>query len=182
VVLCVTLTEHPRCFTNSDGACPTCGLVLLDHDLFGTTPAGSTNGLGTVFKIGTDGSGFTVLHVFPSLASGTSGAGNPAGMILWDNFLYGTPPEDFNRSGRSVFKIRPDGTGFTWLPFFTSDAAMGPVTGLLPSGDRFYGTTLFGGTNGGGIVFKSDLNGASTIVIHNFVEKWRVDKSIQLLD
>jgi uncharacterized repeat protein (TIGR03803 family) len=49
-------------FTNSvDGATPYAGLVLSGDTLYGTTYEGGRSGGGTVFKVNTDGTGFTVL-------------------------------------------------------------------------------------------------------------------------
>ncbi len=51
--------------TNSDGANPLGSLVLSGNALYGTTSAGgSANSFGTIFKVGTDGAGFTNLHTF----------------------------------------------------------------------------------------------------------------------
>src|SRR5438105_11601035 len=50
-------------FTNSDGAFPSSSLLLSGGTLYGTTAAGRS-GMGTLFKVNTDGSGFTTLHTF----------------------------------------------------------------------------------------------------------------------
>ena len=55
--------------TSSDGALPYAGLVLSGNTLYGTTAFGGSSGVGTVFKLNTDGTGFTNLHSF------TAGAG-----------------------------------------------------------------------------------------------------------
>ncbi len=47
---------------NADGAVPVAGLVLSGGTLYGTATAGGSGGNGTVFAIGTDGTGFRVLH------------------------------------------------------------------------------------------------------------------------
>src|SRR5262249_52353209 len=61
-------------FTNSlEGANPYPGLVLSSDAVYGTTANGGSSNLGTVFKVNTDGSGYTVLKSF----AGSDGA-NPA--------------------------------------------------------------------------------------------------------
>src|SRR5438552_18727988 len=50
--------------TNTDGANPEAGLVLSGNTLYGTAYSGGSLGVGTVFKVNTDGTGFTNLHSF----------------------------------------------------------------------------------------------------------------------
>ena len=54
--------------------------------LYGTTSAGGGAGLGTVFKVNTDGSGSSVLKEF----IGSDGAKPYAGLTLSGGTLYGT--------------------------------------------------------------------------------------------
>jgi uncharacterized repeat protein (TIGR03803 family) len=72
----------------TDGIAPDTGLLNVSGTLYGTTRSGGKNDLGTVFSIGTDGKGETVLHSF----AGGSGDGEfPfAGLIDVGGKLYGT--------------------------------------------------------------------------------------------
>src|SRR5262249_38792495 len=54
--------------SNSDGANPVAGLILSGNSLYGTTFQGGSWGAGTVFRINTDGTGFTNLHSFATLS------------------------------------------------------------------------------------------------------------------
>src|SRR5258706_9545402 len=56
--------------TNSDGASPYAGLILSGNTLYGTTSDGGSSVWGTVFRVNTDGTGFTNLHSFNSLSGG----------------------------------------------------------------------------------------------------------------
>jgi uncharacterized repeat protein (TIGR03803 family) len=58
-------TLHTFTITNSDGARPRAGLILSGNTLYGTATAGSS-GSGTVFKVQTDGTGFTWLATIKS--------------------------------------------------------------------------------------------------------------------
>ncbi len=48
----------------NDGADPHGGLTVVGDTLYRTTKAGGTSDYGTLFKIGTDGSGFSIQHSF----------------------------------------------------------------------------------------------------------------------
>jgi len=58
--------------TNWDGAEPFSDLVLSGGTLYGTAPLGGSNGLGTIFSMNTDGTGFTVLHTFTGTTDGAT--------------------------------------------------------------------------------------------------------------
>src|SRR5579862_7075025 len=51
-------------YTNSDGAYPYGGVILASNTLYGTALSLGSSGNGTVFKVNTDGTGFTNLHSF----------------------------------------------------------------------------------------------------------------------
>src|SRR5215468_6545178 len=80
----------------ADGGLPVAGLILDGNTLYGTTTYGGSANSGTLFKVKTDGTGFTNLHIFTALSSppfgGTNGDGAwpMAGLILSSNILYGT--------------------------------------------------------------------------------------------
>lgn len=71
---------------NTNGAHPydVAGLVLSGNTLYGTASTSGSGGQGTVFKISTSGTGFTVLHSFQD----TDG-GQPGQLILSGGSLYG---------------------------------------------------------------------------------------------
>jgi uncharacterized repeat protein (TIGR03803 family) len=49
---------------NDEGANPGGGLVLSGNILYGTARHGGSGGVGTIFAMNTDGTGFTVLYTF----------------------------------------------------------------------------------------------------------------------
>jgi uncharacterized repeat protein (TIGR03803 family) len=148
----------PQNYTNSDGANPESGLILSGNTLYGTTENGGTNGYGVVFKVNTNGIGFTNLHSF---TGGTNGA-VPQGLLLSGNTLYGVA-SSFYMANATVFKINTDGTGFTNLHSFTTAAGLG----LLLSGNTLYGTAG-AGTYGNGTIFAVNTDGTGFTNLYSF--------------
>ncbi len=146
----------------NDGANPYATLVQgRDGDFYGTTYAGGTNGYGTVFKIGANGS-LTSLYSF----TGTNDGANPqAGLVQGrDGSFYGTTYAGGTNGSGTVFKISTNGT-LTGLHSFTgTNDGANPEAGLAQGRDgNFYGTTYYGGTAfspGYGTVFEISTNGA----------------------
>jgi uncharacterized repeat protein (TIGR03803 family) len=148
--------------TNNDGAGPT-GLVLSGSTLFGTTVYGGTGGLGTLFAIGTDGTGFTNLHTFTE--------GYPNGPLLLNGTtLYGAcEHSNFSSSGLAyVFAINTDGTGFKVLHSFTPNSDGALLLLQLLSGNTLYGVALNGGAGGSGTAFALNTDGTEFRVLHTF--------------
>jgi uncharacterized repeat protein (TIGR03803 family) len=180
-----TPTSGPA-YTNSDGASPDCKLLLVGDTLYGTTQDGGVTGSGTVFKIDADGSNFTTLHQFSATnsISGTNidGADPQAGLVFYDGALYGTATWGGNGGNGTVFKLNPDGTGFTTLYNFsatdpvtgTNNDGANPEAGLVVAGGTFYGTASAGGTAGYGTVFSLALPPPLGIVLAgtNVVLSW----------
>lgn len=169
-------------YTNSDGAYPYAGLVLLGNTLYGTASYGGSSGQGTVFAINTDGTGFTNLHDFTALSipySGTNsdGASPVGGLFASNNVLYGTAAGGGSSGSGVVFALNTDGTGFTNLYSFTQTSASSPGTnsdgagpqgGLVLSGSTLYGTTFGGGSAGNGTVFAVNTDGTGFTTLHTF--------------
>ena len=100
-------TLHSFAGYPSEGSNPQGGLILSDKHLYGTALQGGSADGGTVFKVNTDGTGFTTLYDF---AGGTSPV---KGLILSGNPLYGTAGG--GGLGGTVFAVNTDGTGFASL-------------------------------------------------------------------
>src|ERR1039458_9489584 len=153
----------------TDGYYPYAGLVqAANRDLYGTTAAGGANGDGTVFKITPSGT-LTTLYSFCSQSACTDGLQPVAGLVQAANGdLYGTTlfGGAYSNDG-TVFKITPSGKLTTLYRFCSQrncpDGA-NPVAGLVQATDgNFYGTTVYGGANGGyGTVFKITPSGTLT--------------------
>src|SRR5271165_283141 len=72
---------------NADGYYPSCNLVESGGVLYGTTESGGQYGYGVIFSVQTNGSGFTLVHVF---TGGSDGGGPQKDQLLDGNVLYGT--------------------------------------------------------------------------------------------
>jgi uncharacterized repeat protein (TIGR03803 family) len=156
----------PSTLINNDGAGPYAQLVVSGNTLYGTASDGGSSGNGTVFKVNTDGSGFTVLHNFAP--SGASDGGNPrAGLFLSENVLYGTAPNGGSSGNGTVFKLNTNGTGFLTLHRFTGSDGAGPRA-VVVAGNTVYGMAQYGGSSGNGTVYKVDTNGTGFTNLHHF--------------
>ena len=167
--------------TNSDGANPCAGLILSGNTLYGAADRGGSSGNGTVFKVNTDGTGFTNLHSFTArhapYHTNSDGANPCAGLILSGNTLYGTALEGGSSGNGTIFKVNTNGTGFTTLYSFTaldiatdttnSDGA-NPCAGLILSGNTLYGAADRGGSSGNGTILKVNTDGTGFTTLHSF--------------
>lgn len=157
-------------FSNTpDGFSPLGKMIQAsDGALYGTTFSGGTNNHGTVFKLDTDGSNYAVLHSF----SGQPDGAQPyAGLLQGnDGALYGTTRAGGTNNAGSVFKLDPDGSGYTKLYSFadTPDGSE-PLGSLVRGlGNVIYGTTSGGGTSSLGTVFKLNQDGSAYDVLYSF--------------
>jgi uncharacterized repeat protein (TIGR03803 family) len=157
-------------FNVTNGAIPEAALTLgNDGNFYGTTAsggntnAGSRNGLGTVFKVTTNGTLTTLLSF-----NLTNGATPKAALTLGnDGNFYGTTIGGLNNNWGTVFQVTTNGTLTTLASFNFTDGA-NPNGLTLGNDGNFYGTTQNGGiknstyTDGMGTVFQVTTNGTLT--------------------
>jgi len=148
-------------------------LLGSDGKLYGTAPEAGAGSSGTIFRLGTDGSNFAVLHTFnffPPAYTLSAGYGlYPYGGLVQgnDGLLYGACygggyfPSGGYFAG-TLYRLNPDGAGLALLHSFNGidpisetnvDGAKPWATLLKANDGRFYGLTSAGGTNGSGTVF-----------------------------
>jgi uncharacterized repeat protein (TIGR03803 family) len=160
-----------KSFAGSDGSIPGGSVVLSGSTLYGTTihggasASGGEGGYGTLFKLNTDGSGFTVLKNFGQNYNYNDGVFPNGQLVLSGATLYGTTPQGGTNNIGTVFKVNTDGRGFTVLTSFTGSDCSYPVAGLVLSGNTLYGTTS--GDNDG-TVFCINTDGTGFSVLKNF--------------
>ena len=149
-----------------DGSNPNAGLVQAsDGNLYGTTYNGGTIGVGTVFRITTNGA-YTSLYSFSGNVYGGTDGGNPYyGSLVQasDGNLYGTTEEGGTNGDGTVFQITTNGAEAVLYSFTGGNDGRYAFGGLVQASDgNLYGTTGNGGTNGYGTVFRMTINGALT--------------------
>ena len=151
-----------KTFDTADGVNPEGGLVCDGATLYGTAYAGGDSNRGVVFKVNTDGTGFTKLHSF-----GSTNAYNPRGtLIVSDGVLYGTTRAGGSNSRGVVFRITTNGTGYAVLKNCNVSDGSEPYGGLVLQSNVLYGTTFLGGS-GGGVVFRVATNGTGYAVLRH---------------
>jgi uncharacterized repeat protein (TIGR03803 family) len=140
-----------------------------DGALYGTASQGGSGGNGTVFKLNTNGSGFTVLKSLAFNAA-TTGAIPEAGLVQGtDGALYGTTSAGGLNGYGTVYKLNTNGTGFLLIKNFDNATSGGYPYGALSQGSdgALYGTATEGGSGDRGTVFKLNPNGTGFAVLEN---------------
>jgi uncharacterized repeat protein (TIGR03803 family) len=156
-----------RSFTNPpDGQFPEGGLALSGITLYGTTAMGGSNGFGTIFKIATNGSAYSIIHQFTNSAFGQ----NPVGSLVVNQAtLYGVTSKGGAFGQGAVFKVGTNGSAFSIIHSFTNTPdGSTPMSGVILVSNVLYGVTENGGPLGTGTVFKMATNGANYSIITGF--------------
>lgn len=149
----------------TNGKYPNGSLISDGTFLYGMTASGGTNDRGVIFKIMHDGTGYSKLLDF----TGTANGSGPYGSLISDgSFLYGmtaaggTNDTTIGGDG-TIFKIKPDGTGYSKLLDFSGTAnGATPYGSLISDGIFLYGMTGYGGTNDKGVIFKNCIANYTT--------------------
>jgi uncharacterized repeat protein (TIGR03803 family) len=159
----------------TSGANPWNHLLVSGSTLLGITKSDVRWGGGTIFKIGTDGSGFSVLHKFTPRKDGGSFYDS---LTLSNSTLYGTTYGTASHSSGIIFDLGTDGRGYSILHSFAPTPAGGSPLAIQPYGSlTLSGSTLFGTTQAGfrgngkaseGTVFKINTDGSGFDVLHWF--------------
>ncbi len=151
-----------------DGRRPNGDLLLVGSTLYGTTRFGGGDDYGTVFKVNTDGTGFSLLHEFDGTAS--DGRDPYGALTLAGSTLYGMTYSGGANDMGAVFKMNTDGTGFIILHHFAGGDSDGryPSGSLTLSGSTLYGLAYEGGTENNGILFQINSDGTGFTILHEF--------------
>lgn len=148
----------------ADGGYPHSALLLDGSGaLYGSAEGLSGITAAVVFKIAPDGTE-TVLHTF---TAATGDHPDSSGVVMdAAGALYGTTSRGGDFGDGVVYKISPKGK-YTVLHHFAGGPGDGdgPSDGVTLAQDgSLYGTTKFGGSSGGGVVFKINAKGRYSVV------------------
>jgi uncharacterized repeat protein (TIGR03803 family) len=147
------------------------GLVISGNNLYGITFDGGSGGGGTVFRVGTDGNNFAVLHPLDYYTEGGLSGGT---LELSGNTLYGMTGTGGPNDAGALFKLGTDGSGFTLLHEFGDFAGDGeaPFGSVTCVGEYLYGMTCYGGTHsvgdGDGTLFRIGTDGSGYTILKEF--------------
>jgi uncharacterized repeat protein (TIGR03803 family) len=145
----------------SDGFYPT-GNIVFDSagNLYGVTQLGGTNGQGAVYRLTPDGGGKWTESLIYSFHGQSDGSQPNAGLTMdTAGNLYGTTNLGGANGVGTVYELSPAGGG-SWtesvLHSFGAgqDGANTWAEVTLDASGNLYGTTLAGGTYGGGTVYE----------------------------
>jgi uncharacterized repeat protein (TIGR03803 family) len=164
-------------FDKSDGELPQPPVQGVDGNLYGAAEDGGTSGAGLVYKLTPDGT-LSTLYRFCSQPNCVDGQFPFGPLVLApDGNLYGTTLYGGSTNANTgitgsgtVFKLSLQGELTTVYNFCSQpNCADGTLPNglLLGSDGNFYGTTMGGGANHSGTIFKLTVQGALT-VLHNF--------------
>jgi uncharacterized repeat protein (TIGR03803 family) len=142
-------------FQNTTGANAGTYWVIVSNS-FGT--AASSAAVLSVTPATAAGAAMTTLYSF----TGGNDGGNPNGLVQGaDGFFYGTTRHGGSNSWGSVFRMAPGGPPASLYAFSGGNDGATPFSALAQGVDgNFYGTTVMGGSNENGTVFRMTPGGA----------------------
>jgi uncharacterized repeat protein (TIGR03803 family) len=156
-------------FNSTNGYGPAGALFYDGTFLYGMAEQGGTLGYGTIFKVKPDGSGYVNMYNFTNAPDGNA----PKGSLVFDGtFFYAMTIAGGINSLGTIFKIKPDGSGYTNLyNFANAPDGNKPLGSLILDGGMLYGMAQYGGTSNAGTLFeiKTDGSGYQTLLNFNYL-------------
>ena len=148
-----TFCSAPSC---ADGQWPQGFIQGMDGNFYGATESGGANNSGVLYRISPSG-GFKVLYSFCSLAKCVDGFTSNIIQGI-DGKFYGTARPGI-LGGGYLYQMTSDGKLnmlYNFCLYTDANCASGsyPSAILQDAKGNFFGTTAYGGPNGGGTVFE----------------------------
>jgi uncharacterized repeat protein (TIGR03803 family) len=162
-----TFTGYP-----SDGAGGVGALVPYGSALYGMTSGGGGGGgfpgQGTVYEMNPDGTGYALLHSFPS---GPTDGGTPLGTLSQaGGVFYGATEFGGTANVGTLYRLDASGANYNVIHSFLGGTADGyrPESSPVLAGGVLYGMTAQGGTANLGIVYRMNPDGTGFQILHSF--------------
>lgn len=155
-----------------------------DGTLYGATTL-SLLGDGFVYRIGDDGSGFTIVHQFDDSSAKDGQHTKSALLLASDGLLYGTAERGGSSSDGTCFRLATDGSQFEVLHSFDGSLDFRPSSRplgalhLLADGSLL--GTAAGGNGSAGVIFHHDIAGAPPATLLELTAVQGVSPNARLL-
>ena len=166
-----TIVTDVYSFETTTGTNPVGDLTYLNGFLYGFTQQGGANSRGVVFKFEIATGTYTVLADLSTDYLPYSPTYGSFTITESNNLIAGSRYGGGTGSYGVIFGINTTTDEVDTLKTFKAVAnGNQPVANLakVPGQDIYYGTTVYGGTNNDGVIYKLDLADSSVTVIHNF--------------
>ena len=161
-------------------------LLLIGDALIGAARQGGNtdnadegaqkDGNGTIFRIETSGSAYTVLQKFDGGERSPATPHSPPQISPDGRMLYGMSAGGGKHRHGTLYEMRVDGTGFRILHHFDKSRGKEPHgTVVFDGANTLLGMTRLGGTlsdgsEGAGVIFRYDLTSGEYKVLHVFAK------------
>ncbi len=168
-----TLYEFCTTTPCSDGENPIGIILASDGNFYGVTGAGGKFKQGTLFRVSPTGE-FTLLYTFCSQANCADGS-----YVIFppiqatDGNFYGTTFNGGTFNGGVIYELTASGTYTVLYNFCSSDQCPdGQYPNSITQGSdgNFYGTTQYGGSLQGGIIYELTAASHQYSVVHTFAQ------------
>ncbi len=163
-----TLVELTSNGASNKGSYPQAGLTAgLDGNYYGTTTAGGTSNMGTVFKVTPEGVLTTLINFTGTAGSNRGSTPNSGLERAADGSFYGSTYEGGPANLGTIYRVTPEGFRTSLMHFSTDSRGRLPRGNLTTGPDgNLYGTTTAGGTYERGTIFKITPGGSLTTLVH----------------
>ncbi len=150
----------------TEGHYPSGTLAVENNSMvYGTTTSGGNNNLGVIYSYHLELGTYTVLHHFEE----NTGSIAYGGVIIYNDHLYGTTCSGGSNGKGVLFSFDLSNTTYSVLEDFDGgNNGHRPFSTPVVLNNILYGTTCYGGSNDGGVIYSYDLGSQSFSTLQNF--------------
>ncbi len=155
--------------SDTDGAQPHSGVILVNNVFYGITAKGGTHGNGTLYKINPNGTDFSVLHSFHNSTGDDSHGRLTIGSD--GHTLFGMTRTGGSANLGVVFSFDLSDSNYNVIHTFLGGNADGNTTDhgfVTLCGDTIFGMTQYGGASDKGVLFSIKEDGSDFRILHSF--------------